>query len=101
MNFDKRRNSGFVAAVSEFLEKIGLLSVWDKFPVDFTHMHTDAKSTSILDHFYVNQRLLESITDAGPVHLGDNRSRHSPIIMKVEIGSMPARAQQPTLPRPR
>ena len=50
LNFDKRRDSGFVAAVSEFMDKIGLLSVWDKFPVDFTHMHTDGKSTSILDH---------------------------------------------------
>ena len=101
LNLDRRRGSGFVKAVTEFMDRIGLLSVWDKFPVDFTHMHTDGRSTSILDHFYVNQRLLECITDAGPVHLGDNRSRHSPIMMKVELGSIPERVQQPTLPRPR
>ena len=83
------------------MDRIGLLSVWDKFPVDFTHMHTDGRSTSILDHFYVNQRLLECITYAGPVHFGDNRSRYSPIMMKVELGSIPERVQQPTLPRPR
>ena len=69
LNLDRRRDSGFVATVSEFMDKIGLLSVWDKFPVDFTHMHTDGKSTSILDHFYVNQRLLESVTDAGQDNL--------------------------------
>ena len=41
-NFDKRRVTGFVGAISEFLERIGLYSVWDKFPIDFTHLHTDS-----------------------------------------------------------
>ena len=99
-NFDKRRVSGFVAAVGDFMDKVGLESVWDKFPVDFTHMHTDNKSTSILDNFFVNRRLLDCIVDAGPVHLGDNRSRHSPIMIKIEIGNMPAVVKQPSLPRP-
>ena len=100
-NFDKRRVSGFVTAVSEFLDRVGVSSVWDKFPVDFTHLHTDSRSSSILDNFFVNQRLLEYVQDAGPVHLGDNRSRHSPIMMKIEIGNMPSQVLQPTLPRPR
>ena len=101
MNFDRRRVSGFVTAVSDFMDRIGLHSVWDKYPVDFTHMHTDDKSTSILDHFYVNEGLLEHIVDAGPVHLGDNRSRHSPIMMKVDIGEIPVKEPEPAVARPR
>ena len=51
-NFDRRRVSGFVTAVSEFLERVGVFSVWDKFSVDYTHLHTDSKSSSILDNFF-------------------------------------------------
>ena len=36
-----------------------------KLPVDFMHLHTDFKSSSVIDHFFVNQRLLENIEDAG------------------------------------
>ena len=85
LNFDKRRDSGFVHMVSEFLDRVGLTSVWDKYPIDFTHIHTDSKSSSILDHFCVNSRLLDCVTDAAPIHLGDNRSRHSPIMMKIPL----------------
>ena len=88
-NFDPRRNTGFANIVHEFLEKIGLKSVWDKFPIDFTHIHTDFKSTSILDHFFVNSSLLERIVDAQSIHLGDNISRHSPIMLKFQVPSVP------------
>ena len=88
LNLDQRRGSGYVAYLSEFLLRIGLKSVWEKFPIDFTHLHVDMKSSSILDHFYVSQQLLELVVDAGPVHLGDNRSRHSPIMMKLNIDNL-------------
>ena len=39
----------------------------------------------MLDHFFVNQRLLDCVVDAVPVHLGDNLSRHSPNVMKIKI----------------
>ena len=96
-NFDKRRNTGFVNEVSTFLDKIGLLSVWEKFPIDFTHLHTDLKSSSILDNFLCYHAYLDKVSDAGPVHLGDNRSRHSPIMMKVDLGNIPTKqpAQEP------
>ena len=80
--------------LSSFLERIGLVSVWDKFPIDFTHIHTDLKSTSILDNFFVSKKLLDLITDAGPVHLGDNRSCHSPVMMKIKLEEIPVRNQQ-------
>ena len=80
-----RRDNGFVRAVTRFLDKVGLVSVWEKFPVDFTHVHTDLKSFSILDNFYVNKNLLDQVEDAGPVHCVTNLSRHSPIMMKVKL----------------
>ena len=63
----------------------GLFSIWQTFSVDLTHLHTDLKSSSVLDHFIVNQRLLENIEDAGPIHLGDNLFRHSPITVNVKL----------------
>ena len=70
------------------------MSVWDKFPIDFTHLHTDMKSTSILDNFFVSQQLLDLVVDAGPIHLGDNRSRHSPIMMKVRLTEIAIKDEQ-------
>ena len=81
-NYDINRNSGFASVVKDFTNRIGVQSVWEKFPVDFTHLHTDMKSMSTLDHFFLNQRLLDQVVDAGPVHLGDNLSRHSPIMLQ-------------------
>ena len=88
LNLDLSRGSGYAASLSDFLNRIGLTSVWEKFPIDFTHIHTDLKSFSTLDHFYVSQQLLDLVVDAGPVHLGDNPSRHSPIVMKLELGNL-------------
>ena len=85
LNYDPSRGSGFANTVRDFMLKIGLVSVWDKFPVQFTHVHTDMKSFSLIDHFFVNERLLEQVEDAGVIHLGDNLSRHSPITMRVNI----------------
>ena len=89
LNYDPARSSGFARTVRSFLDKLGLVSVWDHFPVDFTHIHTDFKSTSTLDHFVVNSRLINFITDCGVLHLGDNPSRHSPIMLKLNVGVIP------------
>ena len=93
LNYDKSRNTAFVATISRFLDRLGLVSVWDRFAVDYTHIHTDFISTSTLDHFVVNERLLELILDCGPMHLGDNPSRHSPIILKLNIAGIPVKSQ--------
>lgn len=79
---------------------MGLIDVYDKFPVDFTHIHTDMKSFSTIDHFMVNERLLNYIIDCQPLHLGDNRSRHSPVMLKINIGNIPLQKDF-TIPRPR
>ena len=101
LNFDNSRRSGFTTVVRDFLSRLGLYSVWEKFPVDFTHLHTDFKTSSVLDHFLVNQRLLENVVDAGPVHLGDNLSRHSPIMMRLRLPAVPVRPLQPSTSRTR
>ena len=101
LNYDMKRNTGFAATVKDFATRIGVKSVWEKFPVDFTHLHTDMKSTSTLDHFLLNQNLLDKVVDAAPVHLGDNVSRHSPIMLKVLLPSISARSQQPSPTKPR
>ena len=85
----------------EFLSRLELFSVWDKFPADFTHLHTDGKNTSTIDHFFVNQRLLDLVQDAGPVHLGDNPSRHSPIMMKIKIPELKTKISPVVTPPPR
>ena len=49
----------------------------------------------------MNERLLALITDAGPVHLGDNLSRHSPIMMKIMIKDLTASQTQQGAPSAR
>ena len=99
--WDNRRNSGFSEIMREFTSRIGLYSVWEKFPVGYTHIHTDLKSTSVLDNFLVNERLLDLVEDAGVLHLGDNLSRHSPIMVKLNMGVIPARIERKEKLKPR
>jgi exonuclease III len=93
------RNTGFSSSMRQFMERVGLLSVWDHHPVNYTHMHTDMVSTSTIDHFLVNERLLSVIVDAGVLHLGDNLSRHSPIMINLTLASSHCRREsRPVFP---
>ena len=62
---DRGRNTGFAQILENFVSKICLKDVWEKYPVNYTHIHTDLKSTSTLDRIMVNERLLSYIVDAG------------------------------------
>ena len=84
-NWDRSRNSGFSACMERWVARVGLGDVWDSFPVSYTHIHTDFRSTSTLDRFIVSPGLLDHIVDAGALHLGDNPSRHSAIMLKLQI----------------
>ena len=84
-NYDDSRTSRFCRIVNDFLEKHELVSVWDKFGADYTYQHNNLTSFSTIDHFFVNQHFLENCVDAAPIHLVDNRSNHSPIMIKVKI----------------
>ena len=64
-------------------------------------MHTDLKSTSILDNFLMNERLLDLVEDAGVLHLGDNLSRHSPVMVRLNLGSLPVKTERKQNAKPR
>ena len=77
MNYDTRRDNHFTRTVRPVLQRMGLVSLWEGRNVDHTHVHTDGVSTSIIDHFLVSRPLLALVEDCGPVHRGNNLSRHS------------------------
>ena len=49
----------------------------------------------------VNERLLNIIEDAGVLHLGDNLSRNSPILLKLNMGDIPVKQEQKEQLKPR
>ena len=100
MNYDMARNNHFTRTVAAALERMGLTSVWQGRTVDHTHVHTDGISTSVIDHFLVSRRLLDLVEDCGPIHRGDNLSRHSPIYLKLRLGEV-HRRQAVAQPPPR
>ena len=91
LNWDTSRSSQFSVILKNFVEKIGLQTLWAHHDIDFTHLHTDSKSTSTIDHFLLSPGLLQLISEAGVIHRGDNMSRHSPIWIKLNLGSLPVR----------
>ena len=96
-NYDPRSLTGFTSIINDFMLRVGLQSVWTKFPIEYTHIHTDDKSTAILDHFFVNDNLLNKVQDAGVIHLGDNHSRHSPIMIKIKLPSISLKPDRPNI----
>ena len=91
LNWDTSRKTQFANVVKEFVARTGLVTLWSDHPVDYTHVHTDYKSTSTLDHFLVSPRLLPLVSDCGVRHCGANMSRHSPIFVKLKLGALPVR----------
>merc|ERR1711867_381823 len=100
MNWDMTRQTGFALSVRQFLNRVNLRSLWESKSIDFTHIHTDDKSVGTIDHFIVNERLLDLVTDCGPLHLGDNMSCHSPIMVKLNLGALAERRKSEVV-RPR
>ena len=90
LNWDMGRRSGFSAMMANFVQKVGLVSLWNHHPVDFTHVHTNDASTSILDHFLVNERLIPLVEECVALHRGDNLSRHSPVLLRLNVGAIPS-----------
>ena len=93
MNWDMSRQTGHAVTVRRFIDRLNLCSVWESHAIDFTHIHTDNKAVSTLDHFICNARLLEVVTDCDVMHLGDNTSRHSPIVLKLNLGVLPVKTR--------
>ena len=100
MNWDMSRNNHFTQIVGAAVQRLGLTSVWKDREISHTHVHTDYVSTSTLDHFILSPRLLNLVEECGPVHRGDNLSRHSPIFLSLRLGDLPLR-QATEQPPPR
>merc|ERR1711867_400016 len=83
MNWDMTRQTGFALSVRQFLNRVNLCSISESKSINYTHIHMDDKSVSTIDHFIVNERLLDLMTDCGPLHFGDNMSRHLPIMVRI------------------
>ena len=69
--------------------------MWDTISVPYTHIHTDGKSRSTIDHFFVSPRLIPLVEAGGIVERGDNRSRHCPIWLKLKLGTLPINEKVP------
>ena len=91
LNWHMPRQTGFSLIMRRFLDKLGLISVWDHHQIDYTHVHTDDRTFTTLDHFVCNERILPLITDCAVMHYGDNNSRHSPIMLRLKVGALPLR----------
>ena len=87
INCDFSRNSQFVRTVTEFITSQKLQVVWNKFDIDYTHVHTDDVSTSIIDHFFMSPGIHAS--NAFTLHHVDNTSRHSAICVHVVCPPLP------------
>ena len=95
-NYDRSRSTRFCSLVSDFLVKHGLVSCWEKFNANYTYQHTNLSSFSTIDHFFVSEHFLNNCIDAAPIHLGDNRSNHSPIVLKIQLPTVPEKEQVKT-----
>ena len=83
LNWDMSRQSQFLKILSNFVSKIGLEPIWKYHAIDYTHIHTDYKSVSTIDHFIMSPRLLSLVKECGVLHRGDNLSRHSTVYMRL------------------
>ena len=102
LNWDPNRKTGFSATMKNFVNRLSLVPLWDHFNVDYTHLHTDLISTSVLDHFIVSESLLPLVEECKVLHCGTNLSRHSPILLKLRVEDIPkkieARSWKPKRP---
>ena len=72
LNWDPTRRNQFSRSMAAFVQELGLVSLWDSHPVLYTHIHTDGRSKSVLDHFILSPRLLPLVEGCGIVERGDN-----------------------------
>ena len=87
-NADFSRQNAYIEKVKTFDSERNLECSWNKFEIDFTHIHTDDKSTAILGHFLWTQGMGNQVIDGGVLHLAENTSRHSPVWIKVEVSDI-------------
>ena len=92
-------NSGHVRAVRLFVERINLNCAWNRFNVDFKHIHevNDVSSVAIIDHFFWSDNLDSSVIDAGVIHSIENPSDHSPIYCVIDSDILNQKEENPAV----
>ena len=55
LNWKMSRQTGFSLTVQRFLDRLGQTSLWDHHIMDYTHVNTDERSVTSLDHFVCNE----------------------------------------------
>ena len=90
INTDFSRRTNHVNSIKTFMEDNSLQSSWSKFSVDFTCSHdaNEHSFISTIDHFLLNDALLNVILDAGVIHDIDNLSDHSPIYCQFDVDNV-------------
>ena len=77
---------------------------WDTFLVDFTCCHEllGVTHTSVLDHFFWSETVGNYVSNAGVLHLPDNRSDHSPVfcVVNLDLQQQASAAAAKQVPRP-
>ena len=81
LNADFSRNSAHVQLVKDTMQELNISSAWDKFEADFTCYGEvgGVTRTSTIDHISYSEGLAAALSDAGVLHLVENRSDHCPI----------------------
>ncbi len=74
--------------VKDFLVENHLCMMWNKVSVDYTYIHTDKESSSTIDHFPVNEAIINLCTIDGVNHIYSDGIFHSPAFIHLDIGSM-------------
>ena len=89
-NTDFSRNTAFVNRVRDFMLENDFSTLWNKFPIDFTHCQTVFRNMqphhyfSTIDHFFVTENFRNSCLDASVLHFAENTSNHEMIYMKIK-----------------
>ena len=92
MNCDFTRNTRFVDIVHTFMIEHNLVTIWNKFPCEFTYTHHVPNNAglynfSTIDHIMVKENFMDRCTDGSVLHLGENLSKHEIIYMKLKLDS--------------
>ncbi len=67
--------------------------MWNQFSVDYTYIHTDKESSLIIDHFLVNETIINLCTVGGVNHIYSDRIFHSTAFLHLDIGCIPVYIQ--------
>ena len=85
LNWSLDRDNQFTRIMSAAVEKMNLVPLCREHQVDYTHIHTENKSVSTIDHYILSPGVPALVEWCDPVHRGDNLSRHSPIFLRQQI----------------